>query len=149
MCKLNCVNCDKSASLLVCFSRRRWVWIRFQEWVSCRFERKGKVFSCKLTPVIYIVAPLTYYSRISGNFFKELFGARASQIINSHAASAQANSPFFIYLAFQSVHAPLQVRLCVHVDPSSQISRFNSTGPKEISRLVSKHQKQSQKEIFR
>jgi hypothetical protein len=41
-----------------------------------------------------------------GEYSAHVLGARAVEIVQQHTANSSA--PFFIYLAFQSVHAPLQ-----------------------------------------
>ena len=41
---------------------------------------------------------------------KELFGNKAAQIISKHASQYPWDTPFFMYLSFQSVHGPLEVR---------------------------------------
>jgi hypothetical protein len=41
-----------------------------------------------------------------GEYSAHVFGARAVDIVQQHAANTSA--PLFLYLALQSVHAPLQ-----------------------------------------
>ncbi len=43
-----------------------------------------------------------------GQYSAHLLGARAVEIVEQHAAAAGSGGPLFLYLAFQSVHAPLQ-----------------------------------------
>ena len=45
-------------------------------------------------------------NNVKGNYSAHLFADRAVEIINQ---SANNSSPLFLYLAFQSVHSPLQV----------------------------------------
>lgn len=44
----------------------------------------------------------------NGTYSAHLFTRQAEQVIRQHAASA-SSKPLFLYLAYQSVHSPLQV----------------------------------------
>ena len=44
-----------------------------------------------------------------GQYSAHLLGSRAVEIVQQHAALAPPGQPLFLYVAFQSVHAPLQV----------------------------------------
>jgi hypothetical protein len=43
-----------------------------------------------------------------GRYSTHVLGARAVEIVHQHAAALGRAAPLFLYLAFQSVHAPLQ-----------------------------------------
>jgi hypothetical protein len=44
-----------------------------------------------------------------GHYSTHVLGARAVEIVHQHAALG-SGAPLFLYLAFQSVHAPLQAK---------------------------------------
>jgi arylsulfatase B len=46
---------------------------------------------------------------VAGNYSSLLYSARALAVLEEHAASEFAGDPVFTYLAFQSVHCPIQV----------------------------------------
>jgi hypothetical protein len=45
-----------------------------------------------------------------GRYSTHVLGARAVEIVHQHAAALGSAAPLFLYLAFQSVHAPLQAK---------------------------------------
>ncbi len=45
-----------------------------------------------------------------GHYSTHVLGARAVEIVRQHAAALDSAAPLFLYLAFQSVHAPLQAK---------------------------------------
>jgi hypothetical protein len=45
-----------------------------------------------------------------GQYSTHVLGARAVEIVHQHAAALGSAAPLFLYLAFQSVHSPLQAK---------------------------------------
>jgi hypothetical protein len=45
-----------------------------------------------------------------GHYSTHVLGARAVEIVHQHAAALGSAAPLHLYLAFQSVHAPLQAK---------------------------------------
>ena len=56
----------------------------------------------------------------SGQYSTTLFANQAVEVIEEHKATRPADEPFFLYLAWQAMHSPLEA-------PQEAIDKFNST----------------------
>lgn len=68
----------------------------------------------------------------NGTYSTFIFAEKAQTVIRDHAATSP-DSPMFLYLAFQSMHAPLQA-------PQAEINKFShiaNTGRRTVAAVSS------------